>query len=268
MSAGNLYIVATPIGNLGDFSARGIETLQNADIIACEDTRVTQKLLNHFGISTKTISYHKFSEKERSEKLIELLKQGQNIALVSDAGTPLISDPGSILVNEAAKENIKVIPVPGCCAFITALSAIHNDGTFTFMGFFPQKQTEAIKALSFANDFNLVFYESPNRIIKTLLLIKETLGSVNISVAKELTKIHEDIKSLEISEMINYLGNSIVKGEFLFIIHKKPIKEEFDYTEKAQKLLKDGFSTKDVSKIISALFDVPKNEVYQKISKL
>lgn len=268
MSTGNLYIVATPIGNLGDFSQRAIETLQNADIIACEDTRVTQKLLNHFGINTKTISYHKFSEKERSVKLIELLKQGQNVALVSDAGTPLISDPGSILVDEAKKENIKVVPIPGCCAVITALSAIYNDGTFAFMGFFPQKNSEAIKALAFVKDFNLVFYESPNRILKTLEFIRENIESVDISVAKELTKIHEDINTFEISEMMKYLKNTVIKGEFVFVIHKKEDTQKAEYMEKAQKLLKEGYSAKDVSKIISTLFDVSKNEVYKKISEL
>ena len=268
MHAGNLYIVATPIGNLGDFSTRAVETLKTADIIACEDTRVTQKLLNHFDISTKTISYHKFSEKERTIKLLELLKQGRNVALVSDAGTPLISDPGSILVKEAKNENIKVIPIPGCCAAITALSAIYNDGVFAFMGFFPQKNSQALKALSYSKDFNLVFYDSPNRIIKTLNFIKETLGEVNISVAKELTKIHEDINTLEISEMIKYLENTVIKGEFVFVVHKQETKEEIDYLPNAKKLLQEGFSAKDVSKIISTLFDVPKNEVYKKISEL
>ena len=267
MAKGTLYIVATPIGNLGDFSARAVDTLKNADIIACEDTRVTQKLLNHFDIRTKTISYHKFSEKERSNKLIAALNNGSDVALVSDAGTPIISDPGSILVKEARENNIKVVPIPGCCAAITALSAIYNDGTFAFLGFFPQKLTDAKNILEYSKDFNLVFYESPNRIIKTLHFIKENLGSVDISIARELTKIHEDINSFEISEMINYLETTTVKGEIVFVIHKREIKEEKDYFKRAQKLLKEGFSAKDVSKIISILYDVPKNEVYKKINE-
>ena len=268
MENGRLYIVATPIGNLSDFSKRAIETLKNVDIIACEDTRVTQKLLNHFGINTKTISYHKFSEKERSQKLIEFLKSGQDIALVSDAGTPLISDPGSVLVDEAGKESVKIIPIPGCCAAITALSAIHNDGTFAFLGFFPQKESDVGKVLGYSKDFNLVFYESPNRILKTLCLIREKLGSVTISVARELTKIHEDINTFEISDMIGYLEKTTIKGEIVFVVHKKEFTEQVEYINKAKKLLKEGFSVKDVSKIIASLFDVSKNEIYKKIADL
>lgn len=265
MSKGSLYIVATPIGNLGDFSQRAAEVLKSVDIIACEDTRVTQKLLNHFDIQTKTISYHKFSEKERSGKIIEMLLNGQNVALVSDAGTPLISDPGSILVDEAKKQDIKVIPIPGCCAVITALSAIHNDGTFAFMGFFPQKLSDAKNVLIHAKDFNLVFYESPNRILKTLGFIKENLASINVSVARELTKIYEDINTLEISEMEEYLQKSPVKGEIVLVVHKKEVKENTDYISKAEKLLDGGFSAKDAAKIVSTLFDVSKNEVYKKL---
>ena len=267
MSTGNLYIVATPIGNLGDFSRRAVDVLQNVDIIACEDTRVTQKLLNHFGINTKTISYHKFSEKERSAKLIEILKNGNDVALVSDAGTPLISDPGSVLVKEAKNESIKVIPVPGCCALITALSSIYTDGAFAFAGFFPQKISDAKKILSYIDEFNLVFYESPNRILKTLKSVEQQLGSVTVSVARELTKIHEDINTFEISEMILYLEKSTLKGEIVFVIHKKETDEKTDYAEYTQKLLSEGYGAKEVSKIISVMFGVSRNEVYQSIVK-
>ena len=268
MEFGTLYIVATPIGNLGDFSSRAIQTLQSADIIACEDTRVTQKLLNHFGIKTKTISYHKFSEKEQSKKLINMLKNGQNIALVSDAGTPLISDPGNILVEIARTENITIVPVPGCCAAITALSAISASGSFAFMGFFPQKQSEIQPILKYSEHHNLVFYESPNRILKTLQTIQKTLGNVTISIGRELTKIHEDIKTLEISKMIEYLNNSTLKGEIVFIIHKKEYTDHADYIAPAKKLLQEGFSAKDTAKIISIIFEMPKNEVYKNITLL
>ena len=265
MSSGILYIVATPIGNLCDISQRAITTLSDADLIACEDTRVTQKLLNHYKIITKTISYHKFSEKERSAKLINLLLEGKNIALVSDAGTPIISDPGSILVEEARKNNIKVIPVPGCSAITTFLSAISNDGLFAFCGFFPQKESEIYKYKKFTGDFNLVFYESPNRIIKSLNLIKEIFGEVKISLGRELTKIHEDINTFLISDMINYLSATTVKGEIVFVIHKTDIKENIDYTEYARKLSQKGYSAKDVSIILSTIFDVPKNIIYKSL---
>ena len=268
MSLGVLYIVATPIGNLSDLSKRATDTLSKVDLIACEDTRVTMKLLNHFGINTKTISYHKFSEKERSEKLISVLKEGKDVALVSDAGTPLISDPGSILVNEARKENIKVVPISGPCAIITALSAVYNDGIFAFCGFAPQKKNEFEQFKKYITDFNLVFYESPNRIVKTLNTCKEIFGEINVSIARELTKIHEDIQTLPVSNMIDYLENGVVKGEFVLILHKSSNqKEDVPYEEYAEKLMKKGYSAKDTSIIISTLFDVNKNEVYKNILK-
>ena len=267
MNSGFLYIVATPIGNLGDFSTRAVETLQNVDLIACEDTRVTQKLLNHFGINTKTISYHKFSEKERSTKILSYLQEGKNVALVSDAGTPLISDPGSILVEEAKKQNIKVIPIPGCSAVITTLSAIPNDGKFAFLGFFPQKQSEIKPLLDFAKDFNLVFYESPNRILKTLNVVRDILGDVKVSLARELTKIHEDINTFNVSYMINYLENSIVKGEIVFVIHKIEHNKNIDFEIFAKKLINNGYTAKDTVNILSLIFDVPKNELKKKVIK-
>jgi len=267
MANGVLYIVATPIGNLGDFSQRAIETLSNVDLIACEDTRVTLKLLNHFGINTKTISYHKFSEKERSEKLIAFLLEGKNIALVSDAGTPIISDPGSILVQEARSNNIKVVPIPGPCAVITALSSIVNDGTFSFCGFIPQNKSELENYQKFLFNFNLVFYESPNRIIKTLYSCREIFGEIFVTVARELTKIHEDINTFNISEMINYLENSVVKGEIVLVLHKKTKndKENIDFDICAKKLMEKGYSAKDTAQIISTIFNVKKNDVYKNI---
>ncbi len=263
MGKGVLYIVATPIGNLNDASARMIETLSIVDLIACEDTRVTQKLLNHFGINTKTISYHKFSEAEKSATLIELLNEGKNVALVSDAGTPLISDPGSILVEKARENDIKVVPIPGCSAVITALSSINNDGLFSFCGFFPQKESEIVKYKKYIPDFNLVFYESPNRIIKSLYLIKNIFGNINVSVARELTKIYEDINTFTISEMINYLENSTVKGEIVLVLHKYEPVNNFEYRDYAEKLFKKGYSSKDIAQILSTIFNISKNEIYK-----
>ena len=265
MNKGTLYIVATPIGNLSDVTCRMTETLESVDLIACEDTRVTQKLLNHIGVNKKTISYHKFSESERSEKLIEILLNGQNVALVTDAGTPLISDPGSIIVEKARDNGVKVVPIPGCNAVITALSAIKNDGVFSFCGFFPQKVSEIEKYKKHIGEFNLVFYESPNRIIKTLYEIREQFGEITVSIARELTKIHEDINTFLVSDMINYLENSIVKGEIVLILHKFQQKEQVQYMEHIQKLLKKGYSSKDVAQILSTLFDIPKNEIYNQI---
>ncbi len=266
MDKGKLYIVATPIGNLKDFTYRATEILSNVDIIACEDTRVTSKLLNSYGINTKTISYHKFSEKQRSEILLKYLLEGKNVALVSDAGTPLISDPGSILIEEVKKSGINVIPIPGACAAVTALSAIVNDGIFAFLGFFPQKISEIEKLKNYINDFDLIFYESPNRIIKTLEILRELFGEIRVSIARELTKIYEDINTFSISQMINYLQRTTLKGEITLIIHKNnEKKEDFEFLSSATKLLNDGFSAKDTAKILSLLFGLPKNEIYKKI---
>ncbi len=266
MNKGTLYIVATPIGNLSDFSQRGVDTLKNVDIVACEDTRVTQKLLNHYGISTKTLSYHKFSEKQRSGKIIELLNEGKSVALVSDAGTPLISDPGSVLVSEVSKIGVKVVPIPGACAMVSALSAAPCSGKFAFLGFFPQKQSDIDNLSKYIYDFDLVFYESPNRILKTLEILRENFGEITVSLARELTKIYEDINTLSISDMVEHLSKTVVKGEITFIIHRlETEKNDVEYIAEAKKLLEEGFSPKDTAKIISIIFNLPKNEVYKKI---
>ena len=148
----------------------------------------------------------------------------------------------------------------------TALSAIANDGTFMFLGFFPQKLSEIEKLKNYISEANLVFYESPNRILKTLEISKELFGEIHVSIARELTKIHEDINTFPISQMIEYLENSVVKGEITLILHKKmESKEDFDFSSQAEKLLKNGYSAKDTSKILSLIFDIPKNEIYKKI---
>ena len=268
MQKGVLYIVATPIGNLSDFSVRAIDILNEVDFIACEDTRVTQILLNHYKINKKTISYHKFSEKERVNKFIEYLNDGKNIALVSDAGTPLISDPGCVLVTEAQKIGVKVIPVPGCCALITALCAVPNSGNFAFCGFFPQNETDIQKFKSYVNDFDLVFYESPKRVFYSLSLVKKIFGEVKVSFARELTKIYEEIKTMNVSDLIAYFNEIKIKGEFVLIIHKiVKSKDETDFINEAEKLLKLGYSKKDVSKIISTIMPVSKNVVYKKLNE-
>ena len=266
MTKGTLYIVATPIGNLSDFSRRAVETLKKVDIVACEDTRVTQKLLNHYEISAKTLSYHKFSEKQRSGKIIELLNEGKNVALVSDAGTPLISDPGSVLVSEVINNGIKIVPIPGACAMVSALSASPCNGKFAFLGFFPQKQSDINNLSKYIYDFDLVFYESPNRILKTLEILRENFGEITVSLARELTKIYEDINTLSVSDMIEYLSKTVVKGEITFIVHHlKSKKNDTECVSEAKKLLKEGFSPKDTAKIISIIFNLPKNEVYKRI---
>ncbi len=265
MNKGTLYTVATPIGNLSDITQRAVEVLSSVDIIACEDTRVTQKLLNHFDIKTKTISYHKFSEQKRSVEIIEHLNNGLNVALVTDAGTPLISDPGSILIENARKESIKITPIVGACAVIGLLQSVQNSGNFAFIGFFPQKKEEIKLLEKIIYDFDIVFYEAANRIIETFENIKEAFGEkIKISIGRELTKKFEDINTFEITEMLEYLKSNTLKGEIVALIHKsnKP-NEDKNCLAEITKLLNKGFSAKDISIILSELNFGNKNEIYK-----
>ena len=263
---GTLYICPTPIGNLEDITLRTLRILKEVDIIACEDTRVTQKLLNHYEIKTSTVSYHKFSEKEKSGYLISQLKEGKNIALVSDAGTPLISDPGSELLKQAHLNNLKIIPLPGASSVTTALSAsLTTEGNFVFLGFFPKTLKEKEQILSKYSEINMVFFESANRLIDTLNDIMKILGNRNAIIARELSKIHEEIKRDEISNLIEYYTHNTLKGEIVLIIEgqkEEKTADEAEIIEKIKILKKEGYSTKEISKIISLLTGFPKKEVY------
>ena len=203
---GTLFIVATPIGNLSDFSKRAVETLKECDLILVEDTRQTIKLLNFFEIKKKMVSYHKFNEKERTMEIINDLKNGKNIALVSDAGTPCISDPGYILVKEARENNIKVIGIPGCSAVITALSIGGLDtSSFSFYGFVPTEnkaKKQLFNEIKTSKVKTKVIYESPKRIIKTLSELSNDIPECVVSVCSELTKIHEKCIYGKIDEVI------------------------------------------------------------------
>lgn len=229
---GTLYVVATPIGNLNDMTKRAIETLKEVDIILCEDTRTSMKLLNNFNIKNKLMSYHKYNEQEQTKNIIKLLKQDKNIAIITDAGTPCISDPGYILVKEARENNITVIPIGGISALITALSAsgIETD-KFTFQGFFPRETKEKTKLLEELNKTTIkvhIFYESPKRIIKTLEYLKNNLEIEKISIFKELTKLHEKNYYGSLEEVLNKLQNEekTNQGEYTFIIKTKQKQEK------------------------------------------
>ncbi|MFH1856928.1 MAG: 16S rRNA (cytidine(1402)-2'-O)-methyltransferase [Candidatus Omnitrophota bacterium] len=221
---GTLYVTATPIGNLKDITLRALEILKEVDLIACEDTRKTAGLLSHYGIQNKLISYFEYNKVGRSRQLIDFLKQGQNIALVTDAGTPGISDPGFLITRLANEENIKIVSVPGPCAFIAALSisGVATD-RFIFEGFLPPKQVARRKKLAVLKEekCTLIFYESTHRLLKALTDIKEVFGDIVICVAKELTKLYEDIKKDKVSELLNYFIGDKVKGEFVIIIPKQ-----------------------------------------------
>ncbi|MBU1163999.1 16S rRNA (cytidine(1402)-2'-O)-methyltransferase [Patescibacteria group bacterium] len=215
-----LYIVATPIGNLSDITLRAIDTLKSVDLIACEDTRVTKKLLNRFDIKKPTISFHQHSKVAKIDYLINQIKQGKPIALVTDAGTPGISDPCGILVAEAVKSHIDVEPIPGPSALTTLISAsgIAMD-RFTFLGFLPHKKGKQtlIKEMV-KNKYPVVFYESTHRIMKTLEAIKLESDKVNIVVGRELTKKFETIYRGNIKEVIDQILKDSQKGEFVVIV--------------------------------------------------
>lgn len=266
---GILYLVATPIGNLLDITYRAIETLKNVDVIAAEDTRQTLKLLNHYQISKPLISYYRHNENVKSEKLIEELLKGKNIALVSDAGTPGISDPGEELVKEAIKSDIKIVPIPGACAFVNALiiSGI-NTKTFTFYGFLPmnkKNRKEKLEAISKENK-TVILYEAPHKIENTLEDLQSVLGDVNCVIARELTKMHEECSRGTLSEMIEKFNQP--KGEFVIILDlndnvKEKEKTNLTIDELYEVYLKQGLDKKGIIKKIARDKKVAKNEVYQ-----
>ena len=223
----SLFVVATPIGNLGDITLRAIETLRSVDLILCEDTRETKKILNKYEIKTPTMSYHARSKLAKTDKILKLLEEGKNLALVSDAGTPGISDPGTILVAQARdylRHCVDVIPVPGPSAVITALSAsglpTHE---FTFLGFLPHKKGREtlFKEIAGAKR-TYVFYESPHRILKTLESLVKYAPDKRVCIARELTKIYEEFKIGKPAELLEYLNKNPdkIRGEFVVIISK------------------------------------------------
>tara|TARA_B100000614_G_scaffold228123_1_gene219683 strand:- start:2736 stop:3422 length:687 start_codon:yes stop_codon:yes gene_type:complete len=226
---GSLYIVSTPIGNLDDITCRAIQVLNQVNVIAVEDTRVTKRLLSKYDIKNQMLVYNNFNESKSSKKLIHLLKNGNDVALVSDAGTPCISDPGYSLVNEARKENLNIFSVPGPCALVAALSTsgLPSD-SFYFEGFLPKKKGRQTKFKFLANlECSIVIYESPNRIIKTLNDIKLFFGDERIvSVQREITKIYEQAFIGNISEVLKKFIDKKNKGEFVIIIAKESFKYE------------------------------------------
>jgi 16S rRNA (cytidine1402-2'-O)-methyltransferase len=222
MPAGTLYIVATPIGNLEDITHRALRVLGEVDLVACEDTRRTRMLLNHFGIKTKTISYHEHNERERAAEICKLLASGKNVALVSDAGTPLLNDPGFRVANAAIELNLPVVPVPGPTAFVSALvaSGLPSD-QFFFAGFLPARANARRAKLDElrAIPATLLFYEAPHRINATLKDALEVLGNRPAAVARELTKIHEEIARGSLRELAQRFGaGSPARGEMVLVI--------------------------------------------------
>lgn len=263
-----LYVVATPIGNLDDITLRALDTLKNVDVIAAEDTRNTSVLLEKYSISTKLISYHKYSENSRLELFLGYLNEGKSIALVSDAGTPLISDPGAVLVEAVKKAGYKVIPIVGASAILALLSSIPRiDEDFKFIGFLPRVKNQIKEIISKNKNENLVFYESPNRLIETLEIIKEDYPNKKIALGRELTKKFEEIKVLSVSDMIEYYKNNILKGELALMLYKDDEKDEIDVSDKIKKLKKLNLKDKEISSILAVLYDLNKNQIYKECLK-
>ena len=264
----DFYVVPTPIGNIGDITLRAVEVLKKVDFIACEDTRTTQKILNHYDIRTKSISYHKYNERERVDFFLSELKSGKKIALVSDAGTPMICDPGGVIIEELVKNGFSVTSLPGACAVTTFLSQIpRKNEEFMFIGFIPRTEGQ-IKDLvqkNYAN--NLVFYDSPERILKTLEVIKSARGDVPIALGRELSKLFEEVKTGLISEILEHFNGGI-KGEIVCMIYadENAQDKELDYKIKEPK--SKGFRDKEISIILSTLFNFNKNDVYKKSIEL
>jgi 16S rRNA (cytidine1402-2'-O)-methyltransferase len=235
--AGSLYIVATPIGNLEDITQRALRVLGEVDFVACEDTRHTRKLLNHYGINTKTISYHEHNERERAAELLARLQAGANVAIVSDAGTPAVSDPGFRLVRLAAENGVRVVPIPGPTALISALvaSGLPTD-EFLFGGFLPARTSARRARLAELRAVNatLIFYEAPHRIAATLRDARAILGEREAVVARELTKLHEELARGRLSELSSHFGSSeSARGEIVLIIDRTAIADEDSQTKPA-----------------------------------
>ena len=257
-----LYIVPTPIGNMSDITLRAIEVLKDVDIIACEDTRTTQNVLNHYDIKTKTISYHKYNEKSKVSEIIDYVKNGKKVALVSDAGTPMICDPGSVLLEEIHKNGISTTALPGACAIPTFLSQIPRENEFfVFSGFFPRTSQKAEELLTKYSDVNLVFYEAPNRILDTLNLVKKVRGTVKVAIGRELTKLFEEVVVDDVDVIIEHFKDG-VKGEIVCMIYSSN-DSNFEIMSKIKSLKDKGFKSKEIATILSTLFDVNKNDVYK-----
>ena len=262
----DFYIVPTPIGNLKDITQRAIEVLNTVDIVACEDIRVTQKLLNHFDIKTKCISYHKFNEKERINYFLNQLNEGKKIALVSDAGTPLFCDPGAVIVEELRKNNYKVTALAGANAVATFLSQVPRTGEdFIFAGFLPRTKSQIENLLKKYKTTDLAFYDSPNRILNTLEIIKEIRPNSKVAIGRELTKVFEEIVIDNTEKVIEYFHNNTLKGEIVGLVFREENKsDDIDIDEKISILKSKNFKAKEISIILSELYGLNKNDVYKK----
>lgn len=274
MTTATLYIIATPIGNLEDITYRAVRILGEVDLVAAEDTRHSLKLLNHFGISKPLTSYFDHNQQFKGERILNALRQGKSVALISDAGTPCISDPGYQLVRDAVAENIPVVPLPGACAAITALAAsgLPTDA-FTFAGFPPSRQGKRRTFLSGMSALpgTLVLYEAPHRLLDTLYDICEIMGERKVIVARELTKIFEEFIRGNASEVAEAVSKGIVRGEVVILIAPGKVEQQESepLTSVLSRLMADGsLSIKDIAKQAGIISGVSRSEAYAEALRL
>ena len=267
---GTLYIVSTPLGNLEDVTLRALRILKEVDLVAAEDTRHSLKFLNHFGIKKPLISYWGEKEKLRADETLQRLKDGQAVALISDAGTPGISDPGTLLIQKAIEEGINVVPVPGPSAVIAALSLSgFRTEEFTFFGFLPAKQVQRKKMLSriILEQRTLVFYEAPHRILDAVADFAEIMGGRNVVVIKELTKFHEEVLRGTVSDVLGRLEQSTIAGEYVIVLEGRPETEALnmdDALAEVRELMRKGLGRKDAVKRVAGAYGLSKKELYDR----
>lgn len=280
MEYGKLYLCATPIGNLEDISIRTLNILKSVDLIACEDTRHSLKMLTHFEISKPLTSYFEHNKTEKGLKIIEKIKEGKNVALITDAGTPAISDPGEDLVRLCAENGVDVVPVPGPAALINALIASGlPTGRFSFEGFLSvNKKSRADHLDEVKNDTRtLIFYEAPHKLLRTLNDMSKVFGDRKIALVREITKIHEEVKRTTLFEAVKFYTENPPKGEFVLVIEGKSYEElseekaeEFEnisVTEQINALIGEGIDKKDAIKQVAVLRNMKKRDVYNEYVK-
>ena len=273
VTAGTLYLVPTPIGNLADMTRRAAEILADADIVACEDTRHTRILLDHLGLSKKVVSYHEHNKETAGPKLIEALLEGASVAQVSDAGMPVISDPGADLVRLALADNIPVVPLPGPNAALTALIASGLPATqFLFIGFLPRTSARRKELLASVREipFTLIFYEAPHRLRETLKILRETLGDRRAVTARELTKKFETFSRARLSALLSETEETDPRGEYVLLVEGKTEEQEappeIDWKDEADNLAKT-LPIKEAARQVAAKRNLSRREVYQYLVK-
>lgn len=275
MMAGTLYLVATPIGNLGDFSPRGVETLQTADFIAAEDTRVSVKLLNHFGIKKPLVSYHEHNRAAAGQAILARLLAGESCALVTDAGTPAISDPGEDLVRLCGENGVTVEAIPGCCAAICALAVSGlPTGRFTFEGFLSANKKERRTALLKlkCEERTMVFHEAPHKLRATLADMAEILGDRPATLCRELTKLHEETLRTTLLQAAELYREKEPRGEYVLVVAgaqpaEEPAVSLEEGVRRVQRLREAGMKMKEAVRTVSAQTELNKNDLYEAVLK-